>query len=164
MKNYHLLRNIIGQTDYNLVIVGNDLSNDERIELEKIIPSSRYVSLGYTEDERLNELYNCAAALVYPSSYEGFGIPVLEAQKAGCPVIALNASSIPEVISRTPKDCPLLMKEGSERELLSKISLLSDKKLMAQVIADGLDNSKRFSWDKTYIEYRNLYDSILSNR
>ena len=40
--------------------------------------------------------------LVYPSSYEGFGIPVLEAQKAGCPVIALNASSIPEVIGESP--------------------------------------------------------------
>ncbi len=84
-KNYYLLRNIIGQTDYNLVIAGSKLSEQERKELEEVIPAERYVSLGYTEDERLNELYNNAAALVYPSSYEGFGIPVLEAQASGCP-------------------------------------------------------------------------------
>jgi mannosyltransferase len=161
-KNYHLLRNIIGQTDYNLVIAGNKLSEDERIELEQHISDSRYVSLGYTEDERLNELYNNAAALVYPSSYEGFGIPVLEAQQAGCPVIALNTSSIPEVISKTPENCPLLMKEGTEKELLDKILLLSDKDLMNQVVAEGLENAKRFSWDKMYREYTELYGQLLS--
>ena len=83
-KNYHLLREVIDQTDFNLVIVGSRLSYEEKQELENHIPTSRYISLGYTEDERLNELYNNAAALVYPSSYEGFGIPVLEAQQAGC--------------------------------------------------------------------------------
>lgn len=163
-KNYYLLRNIIGQTDYNLVIAGSKLTKEEKGELEKYIPAERYVSLGYTEDERLNELYNNATALIYPSSYEGFGIPVLEAQQAGCPVIALNTSSIPEVISLNPDECPLLMREGTEEELLSKIRLLSDKNLMAQVVADGLENSKRFSWDKTYNEYRKLYESLLSNR
>lgn len=159
-KNYHLLRDIIDQTDYNLVIAGKKLTEEEQNELEKHIPASRYVSLGYTEDERLNELYNNAAALVYPSSYEGFGIPILEAQQAGCPVIALNTSSIPEVISPTPKDCPLLMKEATEEELLAKINLLSNNELMAKVVSDGLENSKRFSWDKTAEEYFRLYEEL----
>lgn len=163
-KNYHLLRNIIGETDYNLVIVGNKLSDEERTELEKHIPASRYMSLGYTEDERLNVLYNYAAALVYPSSYEGFGIPILEAQQAGCPVIALNTSSIPEVISLTPDEYPLLLKTGSEEELLKKVRLLSNKEMMEKVIADGLENSKRFSWDKTYEQYCALYAELLSRR
>lgn len=163
-KNYHLLQNVIGQTDYNLVIAGNKLSDEERTELENFIPASRYVSLGYTDDERLNELYNNAAALIYPSSYEGFGIPVLEAQRAGCPVIALNTSSIPEVISTTPNACPLLMHRGTEEDLLSKIRLLSDKALVAKVVADGLVNSKRFSWDKTYKQYRELYEELISKR
>lgn len=160
-KNYHLLRDIIGQTDYNLVIAGNKLTEVERQELEKQIPDSRYVSLGYTEDERLNELYNNAAALIYPSSYEGFGIPILEAQQAGCPVIALNTSSIPEVISKEPLHCPLLMNMGTKEELLTKIRMLSDKEMMAKVIGDGLENAKRFSWDKMYHEYRMLYESLL---
>ena len=54
------------------------------------------------------------------------------------------------------------MKEGTEKELLSKIRLLSDKGLMAQVVADGLENSKRFSWDKTYEQYKALYVELLS--
>ena len=163
-KNYHLLRDIIGQTDYNLVIAGSKLSDEERQELEVYIPASRYVSLDYTEDERLNELYNNAAALIYPSSYEGFGIPVLEAQQAGCPVIALNTSSIPEVISSNPGSCPLLMQKDTKEELLSKIWLLSDKDLVKQVVVDGLENAKRFSWDKTYEEYRKLYESLINNK
>lgn len=160
-KNYHLLRNIIGHTDYNLVVAGRKLSDEERIELEKHIPSNRYVSLGYTEDERLNELYNNAAALIYPSSYEGFGIPILEAQQAACPVIALNTSSIPEVISLKPETCPLLMEKDTEEDLLSKVRLLSNKDIVEKVISDGLENSKRFSWDKTYSEYRCLYNELL---
>lgn len=160
-KNYHVLRNVIGKTNYNLVIAGSKLSEDERKELEKYIPSSRYISLGYTEDERLNVLYNNAAALVYPSSYEGFGIPVLEAQQAGCPVIALNTSSIPEVISLTPNKCPLLMKEATEEELLSKIGLLANKELIQEVVAEGLENAKRFSWDKMENEYFELYEELM---
>jgi mannosyltransferase len=161
-KNYHLLRDVISHTEYNLVITGKKLSDEERRELEKHIPASRYVSLGYTEDKRLNELYNHAAALIYPSSYEGFGIPVLEAQKAGCPVIALNTSSIPEVISPHPETCPLLMKEATKEELLSKVRLLSDNDLMAKVVGEGLENAKRFSWDKMYNEYRKLYEELLN--
>lgn len=163
-KNYYLLKNIIAQTNYNLVIAGNKLSDEERTELETYIPASRYVSLGYTDDERLNELYNNAAALIYPSSYEGFGIPVLEAQQAGCPVIALDTSSIPEVISVTPTKCPLLMKEATEKELFSKIQLLSNKELVAQVIADGLKNTERFSWQKMANEYFCLYKELLEKK
>lgn len=163
-KNYYLLRNIIGQTDYNLVIAGSKLSEQERKELEEVIPAERYVSLGYTEDERLNELYNNAAALIYPSSYEGFGIPVLEAQQAACPVIALNTSSIPEVISLKPEECPLLMKKDTEEELLAKIRLLNDKDLISKVVCDGLENAKRFSWDKMYNEYKALYEELLTSK
>lgn len=163
-KNYHLLRDVIGKTNYNLVIAGNKLTDEERIELEKNIPSNRYVSLGYTENERLNVLYNNAAALVYPSSYEGFGIPILEAQQAGCPVIALNISSIPEVMSIKPETCPLLMQKDTKDELYAKIRLLSKKELINQVVSEGLENSKRFSWDKTCEEYINIYKELLSRK
>lgn len=60
------------------------------------------MEMGRVSNEELNCLYNGAMALLYPSEYEGFGIPVLEAQRAGCPVIAYNASSIPEIIGDTP--------------------------------------------------------------
>ena len=95
--------------------------------------------------------------MVYPSSYEGFGIPVIEAQKADCPVIAYNSSSIPEVIGETP----LLMNELTEKELLDKLSLLSNDELMKKVRGNGLKNAARFSWDRMYQEYEILYHEAI---
>ena len=156
-KNYHLLIRSISSTPYNLVIVGSALSVEEKSELGKYLPENRYRCMGFLPNEELNIIYNNAAALVYPSEYEGFGIPVIEAQKAGCPVIAYNSSSIPEVIGNTP----LLMNEVSEKELIEKINLLSDKTLMNDVVADGLANSKRFSWDKMFQQYIDLYSKLV---
>ena len=96
---------------------------------------------------------------MYPSSYEGFGIPVLEAQKAGCPVIALNASSIPEIIGKTP----LLMDYFSQSSLLSKLKILDDSATREQIIRYGLLNSSKYSWNNTYELYRMLYRNILTD-
>lgn len=152
-KNFDLLKKTIVKSEYNLVIVGSPLTVEEKQDLEKYLPHDRYFCTGFLPNKELNVLYNHASALVYPSSYEGFGIPVIEAQKAGCPVIAYNSSSIPEVIG----DTPLLMKELSEKELLNKLSLLKDSDLMKTVQENGLKNSARFSWEKMYQEYYNLY-------
>ncbi len=156
-KNFSLLKRCIASSEYNLVIVGSKLSEEEKIDLEKHLPENRYKCMGFLPNEELNVIYNNAAALVYPSSYEGFGIPIVEAQRAGCPVIAYNASSIPEVIG----DTPLLMNELTDEELLKKIELLSDEKLMKEVRSAGLENSKRFSWDKMYQDYLELYKEAL---
>ena len=156
-KNFNLLIRSISSTPYNLVIVGSALSEEEKNELRNFLPESRYMCTGFLANKELNIIYNNAAALVYPSEYEGFGIPVIEAQKAGCPVIAYNSSSIPEIIGSTP----LLMNEVSEKELIGKINMLSDRTLMNNVVADGLANSKRFSWDKMYQQYIDLYSKLV---
>ena len=105
-------------------------------------------------DYELNNLYNGAYAFVYPSSYEGFGIPILEAQRAGCPVIAYNASSIPEVIG----DTPLLMNNLTTDELLGKLSLLKDINKRQDIIQKGYINAMKFSWDKSFEKLMEVYN------
>lgn len=84
------------------MIVGAPLLAEELDFLQTELGQSNFMEMGRVSNEELNCLYNGAMALLYPSEYEGFGIPVLEAQRAGCPVIAYNASSIPEIIGDTP--------------------------------------------------------------
>ena len=155
-KNFWPTVRSVAQSPYNLLIVGNQLSDSERTVVEQYLAPQRYQCLSRVFDEHLNRLYNDAAALVYPSSYEGFGLPVLEAQRAGCPVIALHASSIPEVIGQTP----LLMPKLSDEELIAKLRLLGNRDLMLQVRAEGLSNARRFSWQKMADGYTELYQSF----
>ena len=80
----------------NLIIVGGgNLSVDEQNNLNSNIGEQRYIHYNDISSEKLNLLYNNAYALIYPSEYEGFGNPIIEAQAAGCPVITSNKSSLP---------------------------------------------------------------------
>lgn len=159
-KNFDFVVKTIAESDLNLVIVGSKLTKEEVEFVERYFSKNRYKCMGFLINQDLNIIYNHAMALAYPSSYEGFGIPVLEAQRAGCPVIALNTSSIPEVIGETP----CLMDELSEEEFLSKLNLLRDKDTRNAVVRKGVENSKRFSWDKMYKEYIELYKTLWAQR
>ena len=92
-------------------------------------------------------------ALLYPSEYEGFGIPVLEAQRAGCPVIAYNASSIPEVIGNTP----LLLNMLSIEAITKCFDILRRKEEREAIVYRGIENAKRFTWDRMYEQVIELY-------
>jgi hypothetical protein len=90
--------------------------------------------------------------------YEGFGIPVIEAQRCGCPVIAYNASSIPEVIG---EDYPLLLPELDVSVASNWINqLLTDQSFRNSIITQGIENSLRFSWDKMQESYQALYTQL----
>lgn len=159
-KNGRWFAECIKETDYKVIFCGGPMNEEEKIFYDATLGSERYeVKVGLSNEE-LNRYYNSVKCLVYPSSYEGFGIPILEAQNAGCPVIAYNTSSIPEVIGETP----LLMKVLTKEELLGKLTLLKDEKLRQTIIEKGLENAKRFSWDKAFEEYRALYESLLKSR
>lgn len=159
-KNGRWFAECIKDTDDKVIFCGGQMNEEEKKYYDATLGPDRYeVKVGLSNEE-LNRYYNSVKCLVYPSSYEGFGIPILEAQKAGCPVIAYSTSSIPEVIGKTP----LLMKELTKKELLDKLTLLKDEKLRQEVIEKGLENAKRFSWDKAFEAYRRLYESLLRAR
>lgn len=155
-KNFRLVWKAIKDTKYNLVITGPELTDQEKADLDRNLSADRYRSMGFVSNSDLNTLYNHAACLAYPSLYEGFGIPILEAQKAGCPVIAYNGTSVPEVCGKSP----LLMDEPTEHAFMEKLCLLDNQDLMKAVRMAGMENAKRFTWDAMYINYVKLYKEI----
>jgi len=137
------------------IIGGGKLSIDEITLLEKYIPS-RYEHLVNLDNNQLNIIYNNAFCLVYPSLYEGFGIPVLEAMACGCPVIASNNSSIPEI---TNNSC-ILLDYPNEENIGYAIDLLLDQGLYRNFQNLGVINSNIFSWGKTISSTIDAYNLI----
>jgi glycosyltransferase involved in cell wall biosynthesis len=101
---------------------------------------------GYVKDEDLSSLYSLADIFIYPSFYEGFGFPPLEAMKCGCPVIVSNTSSMPEVIG----DAGLYIDPYDETSITRQINcLLQDDLLKKSLIQKGKERSLQFTWEKT---------------
>lgn len=110
---------------------------------------------GYIPKEHLLCLYNGARALIFPSFHEGFGLPILEAMACGCPVVASNISSMPEVCG----DAALLVDPHNIEELADAIgSMLNDAGLRPSFIKKGLERVKRFSWEKTALQTLSVYN------
>jgi len=151
-KNFDLAVDVVSKfKNKTLVIVGNSLTAKEEILLNSKLSSKRWLFKLNPSNEELNVLYNQAGLLIYPSSYEGFGIPILEAMKSGCPVIALNSSSLPEVAG----DAALLVENSSIDEYYDGIKHIMNRR--DHFVKLGLINAASFSWDKTFEETINLY-------
>ena len=107
---------------------------------------NRILPIGYVDDDDLAALYSGAELFVYPSLYEGFGLPPLEAMQCGTPVVTSNTSSLPEVVG----DAAITVDPTSVDELASAIGqVLSDEGLRASLSEKGLARAKEFSWSRT---------------
>ncbi|MGN7205158.1 glycosyltransferase family 4 protein [Pedobacter sp. SAFR-022] len=143
------------QSDFDLYVVGPPLNAVERALLEQKLPG-RYKVFTGLDESMLNELYNAAFCLLYPSEYEGFGIPILEAMRAGCPFIALNKSAIPEVAGTAG-----ILLEAAEIELARQA--VAQIQLDRQgIILRGLQQSQHFSWERCFDQTYELYKSLQS--
>lgn len=152
-KNFNFAVSCIERTkDLKLYIVGPKLSLEEEKILNKSL-GDRWKIFENIESSYLNKLYNDAFALFYPSSYEGFGIPVLEAMKCGCPVIALNESSIPELIPMNEQ----MMTNITFSEFERVKNLIFQKREI--IIREQLLKSEEFSWGKCMSEVLKVYKS-----
>ena len=115
--------------------------------------------LGFVSDDTLAALYRLAAVFVFPSLYEGFGLPPLEAMASGAPVITSNVSSLPEVVG----DAALLIDPYDPEAIADAMArVLSDETLRAQLRARGLLRARHFSWERSIGRVRDIYGEVLA--
>lgn len=160
-KNFNLALDVLAElkNDFKLIFVGGEkLDKDEKQKIEKLLDRN-YEHLVGISIENLNSLYNYAFCLIYPSEYEGFGIPIIEAMKAGCPVIAYKNSSIPEVAGPS-----LLVKNNIVKNYLDKIGELKNIKNRIYIAEEGRKFSENFTWNKVanqlIINYKKLIKDL----
>lgn len=139
------------------IVGGGPLTTREHRLLAQHV-NGRFHAAGYLSDAELNLEYNRSQCLVYPSLYEGFGIPILEAMRAGCPVIAFDGSSIPEVAG----DAALLLQRGDADEIRDSIHRLSGAELQRNLISRGAARAAAFTWDATCANTVAVYDQLAS--
>lgn len=162
--SYNLLR--AEGIDCAQVLAGYDLQDLETIPNEDVreaLKCSSYSDniylLGFVTPEEKKLLYQNAVAFVYPTLYEGFGLPVLEAMQQGCPVVCYNNPSLAEVVggaalyANVAEDIAFIIKR-----------LLVDKNLRKQTISAGKKQAKKFSWQRTTSKFIELIESLESKR
>ena len=138
--------------NYELIIAGAKGWKHEPI-MEKINQTEGVRYIGYVDEEDKRALYEFADLFVYPSLYEGFGFPVLEAMASGTPVITSNRSSLPEVAG----DAAYLVNPYNTAELSRAMDVvLKDQSLRDILINKGKERAKSFDWQKTAQEFLNL--------
>lgn len=142
--------------DIKLVVVGGGKFNPEEMTLLNQYIPGRFNHAGFVSEEELNLLYSNAYCLIYPSLYEGFGIPVIEAMRSGCPVIASNSSSVKEIATGSA----ILLDKITEDDISHALLKLGDNVIREKLISAGLVNSTKFSWTKMAQETLNFYDEI----
>jgi glycosyltransferase involved in cell wall biosynthesis len=113
---------------------------------------------GYVSEDKLNALYDQAKVFCFPSLYEGFGMPILEAMSHGTPVISANNSSLPEVLGESG----LLIKKNNKVEWENAIrKVISDKKLAKNLEQKGKKRAQEFSWENSAKEYIKIFENLL---
>jgi glycosyltransferase involved in cell wall biosynthesis len=117
--------------------------------------------LGLVPDEDLPWLYSGAAVFVYPSLYEGFGLPLLEAMACGVPIVTSNVSSMPEVVG----DAALLVEPEHPEEISEAMArLYTDEGLRSRLVAKGLKRSQEFTWPEAARKLLNLFEKCMGLR
>ena len=149
--------------DLRLIIIGDEISRYPAVRLA--VMQSRVDNvvrfLGFVPIDTLRVFYEAAEAFAFPSLYEGFGLPPLEAMAAGTPVVTSNVSALPEVVG----DAAVVVNPENVFEIARGLrDCLLDENLRAELIRKGYDQVKRFSWRSTATEVREVYREVIAGR
>jgi glycosyltransferase involved in cell wall biosynthesis len=159
-KGFELIHDAIDLLagELTCVVVGDRFS---KVELDRISERghiSNILNVGKVSDEELNRLYSHAMFFFFPSIYEGFGIPPLEAMMSGCPVLASNRSSLPEVVG----DAGILFDPSDIDSLKSELLNILQPDVRSKIIELGFNRAAKFGWQPVVNAYAQLYAELLS--
>lgn len=148
-----------GFDDLTLLIIGDEISKlpalRHAVHRHKLHKHVRF--LGYLSDDMLAILYRLATVFVFPSLYEGFGLPPLEAMASGTPVVTSNVSSLPEVTG----GAAVLVDPYSVDSIMDGIErVLTDPALHSELSASGIARSRDFSWERSIAKTRQIYEDV----
>lgn len=136
---------------------GGSFKRDEMSQFVKLGIIDKIVQVE-ANDSKLSNLYRNAACLVYPSQYEGFGLPPIEAMSLNCPVIASNGGSIPEICKNAAEYFDPQQIDSIEHVVTKT---LEDRLRLNEMRENGKLVSKGFTWDKTALETKNVYEKLI---
>lgn len=141
-----------------VVCTGDKFTSDEE-EFFKVLGIKDQIVIKFVEDKQMFALYKGAQMFIYPSYYEGFGIPILEAFQAGCPVVLANSSCFPEVAD----DAGVFFDPKSPQSLRKAIlDILNDGEYRNRIIAKGTQRLKKFSWENSARQTVDIYKKVLN--
>jgi glycosyltransferase involved in cell wall biosynthesis len=151
----------LNSQDLKFVVVGKKdprFYPNLRREVDRLSLKERVVFMGYVPGEDLPFLYSEAKALVFPSLYEGFGLPPLEAMACGCPVVTSRAASLPEVCGQAAH----YVDPESVDSIAGGIhKVVTDQGLRNALIRNGIDRAKLFSWEKAARQVLEIFEQVL---
>ncbi len=144
---------------HNLILVGSQAPFQNEIDAEiKASPFTNEIKkIGWVPMDQLPILVSGAQAMVYPSIYEGFGLPTIEAMACGVPVIASSSGSLPEIVGQAG-----IIKDAHDIESFTEAmeKVIEDKNLRQDLINKGLERAKQFSWEKCAKETLEVIESV----
>lgn len=154
------LKKIQSSIPHHLVTVGGDGWDFQNVNslVTSLGLANRVHFLGYVSDEMLNALYKRATLFIYPSLFEGFGLPVLEAMASGCPVITSDRSSLPEVAG----EAAILVDPCNVEQVASAVeAICKDPSLADVLVQKGMERAKQFSWKNCAEQTLKVYQTLV---
>jgi glycosyltransferase involved in cell wall biosynthesis len=151
-----IFKRVSQQLDCDLVFAGDPLSKELRQLKSEIGLNGNVIEVPRPTDATLEALYSTAFALLYPTRFEGFGWPAIEAQTCGCPVVSSNSTSLPEVVGTAA----LLRAPEDEEGFATDVLRLTEPMTRNQLIVRGFENVKRFTPERMVNDYIQLYQKV----